>query len=155
MNTMLKALAVFLLGCTAASLQAGRGEINYETALPAAKAPLAVTLHRNPFRGASDPEKPLPVLRDKDDPVTRLPILLNGHVRSVFRQPRALLLLDDAVFQPGDEIRLGREQPLPKHRVLLRRIEADRLVFAVSSLDPQHPGQVDACVLLTGNMRQN
>jgi hypothetical protein len=155
MNTAVKFLALFLLGCSAVSLQAGRGEIDYAAAVPSAKAPLAVSLHRNPFRGASEPEKPLPVLRDKDDPVTLLPIVLNGHVRSVFRRPRSLLLLDDAVFQPGDEIRLAREQPLPKHRVLLKRIEADRLVFAVSSLDPQHPGQVDACVLLTGNMRQN
>lgn len=135
--------------------QAGRGEFSYTAAVPAKKKPIEVVIRRNPFQAALEPERPLPVLRDKDDPATKLPALLVGRVRSVIRDPRPLLLIDGQVVQPGDELRLGREPVLPKHRVVLKSIEADRLVFHLTSLDSQQPGQIETAVPLGPSMRRN
>lgn len=146
-------IAVILV--TTSSVWAGRGEFSYAAGLPSKKQPIDVVIRRNPFQASSEPERPLPMLRDKDDPVTKLPVLLAGHIRSVIRDPHPLLLIDGLVVQPGDEVRLGRELVLPKHRVVLKAIEEDRLVFHLTSLDPQQPGQVEAVVLLGPSMRKN
>ncbi|HEU5081383.1 MAG TPA: hypothetical protein VFT72_19380 [Opitutaceae bacterium] len=155
MNT--KALFTIAIGLAIArvSVEASRGEFDFETARPSKKAPIAVRIVRNPFLAAAEPEKPLPVLHDKDDPATKVPAILTMHLRSVLRQPRELILVDTAVFQPGDELKLGREPLLTKYRVVLKRIEADRLVLNVASTDPQQPGQVEASVALVGKMRRN
>ncbi len=146
-------LSLFLIG--AVSAPAGRSEFNFSVGLPMKKKPVDVLIRRNPFQAALEPERPLPVFRDKDDPATKLPTLLAGHIRSVIRDPRPLLLVGDLVIQPGDEVRLRRDPLLPKHRVVLKSIESDRLVFHLTSLDPQQPGQVETFVLLGPGMRKN
>ncbi len=156
MNTLEKrcfAVAVFLLG--SACVQGSRKEFSYSVGLPSKKQPIEVVIRRNPFQASSEPERPLPLLRDNDDPATRLPALLSGHIRSVIREPRPLLLVDGLVVQPGDEVRLGPDPLLPKHRVVLKAIENDRLVFHLTSLDSQQPGQVEGVVLLGPSMRKN
>lgn len=156
MNTGRKswfALTLFLLAAVGA--QASRKEFNYAVGLPSKKQPIEVVIRRNPLQASSEPERPLPLLRDNDDPATRLPVLLSGRIRSVIREPRPLLLIDGLVVQPGDEARLGREPLLPTYRVVLKSIENDRLVFHLTSLDPQRPGQVESVVLLGPSMRKN
>lgn len=134
---------------------AGRAEFNYRVGLPSKKNAVEVVIRRNPFQASSEPERPLPVLRDRDDPALKLPALLQGHIRSVIREPHALVLIDGLVTQPGDEVHVGREPLLPKYRVTLKSIEDDRLVFHLTSLDPQQPGQVESVVLLGPSMRKN
>lgn len=156
MNTHKKmglGLVGFMLAASCA--QASRKEFNYSVGLPSKKQPVEVVIRRNPFQASSEPERPLPLLRDNDDPATKLPALLVGRIRSVIREPRPLLLIDGLVVQPGDEVRLGRDPLLPKHRVVLKTIEDDRLVFHLTSLDPQHPGQVEGVVMLGPSMRKN
>lgn len=146
-------LTVFL--ATVLWARAGRKEFDYAVGLPSKKQPVEVVIRKNPFQAGYEPDRPLPVLRDKDDPVTKLPLVLNGRIRSVIREPHPLLLVDGLVVQPGDEVRLGREPLLPKHRVILKAILEDRLVFHLTSLDAQQPGQVEAVVLLGAGMRKN
>ena len=156
MNTKRKigfTFIVFLLA--AAGAEASRKEFSYSVGLPSKKQPVEVVIHRNPFQASSEPERPLPLFRDRDDPATKLPTLLFGRIRSVIRDPRSLVLIDDLVVQPGDEVRLGRDPFLPKYRVVLKTIGDDRLVFHLTSLDPQQPGQVEATVMLGPSMRKN
>lgn len=146
--------------CAACSLlanaaHAGRGEFDYGTALPAKKKPIEVLIRRNPFQGATSPERPLPVLRDREDPVANLPGILTPKIRSVIRGPRPLLLIDGQVFQPGDELRSDKEPVLPKYRVLLKSIEDDRVILHVISLDPQQPGQLESVLMLPATMRKS
>lgn len=156
MNTLKKICnGLLLLGLSAVVTQAGRKEFSYAVGLPTKKQPVDVMIRRNPFQASSEPERPLPMLRDKDDPATKLPTLLLGRIRSVIREPHPLLLIDGLVVQPGDEVHFGRDPILPKHRVVLKSIEDDRLVFHLTSLDPQQPGQVEAVVLLGPSMRRN
>ena len=156
MNTYLRCFVLMVLGFfTAIQSWAGRSEFSYSVGLPSKKKPVEVLVRRNPFQASLEVERPLPVLRDKDDPATKLPAILNGRIRSVIREPRPLLLLDGSVVQPGDELRLGKEPVLPKHRVVLKSIEADRLIFHLTSLDPQQPGQIETSVLLGAGMRKN
>lgn len=156
MNTVIK---LVFLSCAplafACGVQAGRSEFSYAIGLPARKKPVEVVVRRNPFQAALEPDRPLPVLRDKDDPATKLPVLLTPHIRSVIRDPRPLLLMDGVVVQPGDEVRLGKDGLLPKYRVVLKSIESDRLIFHLTSQDPQQPGQVETMVLLSAGMRKN
>jgi len=155
-NTSSKATLAFTAFLTAAIFaQAGRKEFSYSVGLPSKKQPVEVVIRRNPFQASSEPERPLPLLRDKDDPATKLPTLLSGRIRSVIRDPHPLLLIEGVVVQPGDEVHLGREPLLPKYRVVLKAIEDDRLVFHLTSLDPQQPGQVEAVVMLGPSMRKN
>jgi hypothetical protein len=143
-----------LFSMCVSSAQAARSEFNYSTALPHLKKPIEVSLSRNPFKAVEEPERPLPVLRDKDDPVLKLPVVLAGKVRSVMRQPKPLVLVDGNVFQPGDEVRVGSGPLIPKYRVVLKSIEDDRLVFVLISVDVQQPGQVEAVFHLGPGMRQ-
>lgn len=145
---------VVFLGTAVVAL-AGRKEFDYSVGLPSKKQPVEVMIRRNPFQAGYEPDRPLPLLRDKDDPATRLPLVLAGRIRSVIRAPHPLLLVDGLVVQPGDEVRLGREPLLPKHRVILKAILEDRLVFHLTSLDLQQPGQVEAVVMLGAGMRKN
>lgn len=132
----------------------GRGDFDFATAVPAKKQAVDVVVRRNPFQVTSEPDRPLPVVRDRDDPATKLPGILTPRVRSVIRRPRPLVLLGDTVLQPGDEVRLAEGAVLPNHRVVLKSIEDDRLVFHLTSLDPQQPGQVDVSVHLGPGMRR-
>ncbi len=146
MNTI---RSVFLLGLAAGVLaHAERLPCDFAKARPERKHALEVNLHRNPFQAGVEAERPLPVLRDRDDPALRLPAVLGGHIRSVLRHPHALLLIDTRVCQPGDEVMLGGRPVLEKYRVTLKSVEADRAVFLLTSLDAQHPGQLDSAVLL-------
>lgn len=136
------------------SLHAGRDDFDFGKGLPSRKRPVDVVLRRNPFQVGAEPERPLPVLRDRDDPASKLPGLIAGKIRSVIRQPKPLLLLEGSVIQPGDEVRFGSAHVLPNHRVVLKSIDDDRLVFHVTSLDPQQPGQVEVAVVLGPGMRR-
>lgn len=148
-------LAAILFLAAGDQLYARRGEFDFSTALPDRKRPIDVVIRRNPFQVAAEPERPLPVVRDREDPALKLPSLVSGRIRSVIRQPRPLILLDDCVVQPGDEIRLNGVPLLPKHRTVLKSIEEDRVIFHLTSIDPQQPGEVDVPVELAPAMRKS
>ncbi|HEY9153748.1 MAG TPA: hypothetical protein VIM69_01375 [Opitutaceae bacterium] len=64
------------------------------------------------------------------------------------------MLVDTTVIQPGDEIHFVKNEALEKFRIILRAIEADRLVFHLTALDPQQGGQVECVVPIPGEMRK-
>jgi hypothetical protein len=154
MNTKSVLPPLFLFLIVTACAAASRGEFDFTTARPTKKDAVAVNLTRNPFVTAADTEKPLPVLQDKDDPATKVPAIIGQHLRSVLRSGRSLVLLDENVFQAGDEIKLGHQPVIAKYRVFLKSIESDRLVLTVVSSDPQQPSQVDTSITLIGAMRK-
>lgn len=139
-----------LLGSLA---RAERSEFNYSLGLPDKKHAEEVKLPRNPFQAGQEPERPLPVLKDKDDPVAKLPGLVAPRIRSIIREPSPLVMIDGKVFRPGDEILLGKEPPLQKYRVVLKAVGVDQLSFNLTSLDPQQPGQVEAAVPIPSQLK--
>jgi hypothetical protein len=148
-------LVLFWVGISALCCRAGRTELNFSTALPVQKRAEDTVIRRNPFQASGEPDRPLPVSRDKDDPTLRLPSVLTSHIRSVLREPRPLVLVDENVFQPGDEVRLSTGELVPKYRVILKSVDADRLAFLLVSQDPQQPGQIEVSVQLAPAMRRN
>lgn len=149
-------MATLVLLLAGIDVQAGRTELDFDVALPGRKAPVEVVLRRNPFQGTTqEPDKAAVPLIDRDDPATKLPSLLAPRIHSVIRKPRSLVLIAGTVFQPGDELRVGGEPVLPQHRVVLKSVEDERLVVTLTSLDPQHPGQVDSFVGLAASMRRS
>jgi|GEM_PF-2782342 len=160
MNTHVKQFMIgyvvtglLLLSCVSPA-RANREEFDFRRAVPDKKAALPVSLRRNPFQISGDREQPLPVLKDKNDPAAKLPVLLVPHIRSVVHQPRPLLLVDGAVLQPGDELHLVKNDTFEKFRIVLREIGSDRLVFHLTALDPQLGGQVECTIPLSGEMRR-
>ncbi len=142
----------FLVAVFTACARADCGELDLSVALPEKKQAIEVSLRRNPFQAGADAEKPLPVLRDKDDPALRLPAVLSTHIRSVLRLPHPLVLIDAQVVQPGDEVKIGANPILPKYRVVLKSVDAERLVFQLTSTDPAQAGQVESVVPLPSIM---
>ncbi len=155
MNTG-RTLFLFILVLNLLRLPAiARDEFDFQRATPEKKSALPVSIKRNPFQISAEAERPLPVLKDRDDPAAKFPAVLTPHIRAVLRQPRPLLLLDSKVFQPGDEIHFGSNSSLEKFLIVLRAIENDRLVFHLTSLDPQQPGQIECVVTLGREMRKD
>lgn len=150
-NTAIVLGAVFL----SSQGHAGRAEFDFAVGLPSRKAAVDVLVRRNPFQAGGEPERPLPVVRDKDDPALKIPVLVARRLRSVIRGAHPLVLLDSAVLQPGDELHLSGEAVFERYRVVLHQIENDRLLLHLTSLDPQVPGQVDAWVPLGPSLRSN
>jgi hypothetical protein len=134
---------------------AAQEEFDFRLALPDKKAALPVSLRRNPFQISGDRDRPLAILRDKDDPAGKLPALLIPHIRSVFRQPKPLLLVDSTVVQPGDEIHFAKNEALEKFRIVLRSIESDRLVFHLTAIDSLQGDQIECLVPLPSDMRKD
>lgn len=145
-------LALFL--ATAPLIVAGRGDFDYSVGRPSAKEPVVVVLRRNPLQVVEAPERTLPVVLDRDDPASKLPAALQGRIRSVIRGVRPLVLIESQVFAPGDELKVGRESILPKHRVILKSIDDERLVLTLISLDPKQLGQMETVVPLAAAMRK-
>src|SRR5947209_5338126 len=110
------------LALTGSLAYAGRGEFDYTTARPALKTSVPIALKRNPLLAVGEPERPLPVLKDKEDPVFKLQEVLTSKVKSVIRDPSPLILVDARVFREGDEILIGSQNVLPKFRVILKRV---------------------------------
>jgi hypothetical protein len=133
-------------------LQAGRSEFNYATARPEKKAPVPILLSRNPLVMGPDTDKPLPILKDKEDPIAKLQVAMSGRLKSVIREPKPIILVDSTVFQPGDEIEV-KGGLLPKHRVVLKSVGEDKLIFNLISTDPTQPGQVEASFSLSAALR--
>jgi len=159
MNTAEKILfrGIVFLALPLSALRAGAaaGEFDFQHAFPDRKSALPVSLRRNPFQVSGERDRPVALFHDKDDPAAKLPALLTPHIRSVFHRPRPLLLVDTTVIQPGDEIHFSKNDALEKFRVVLRTIEADRLVFHLTALDSQQGGQVECVVPLPGDMRKD
>jgi len=133
-------------------LHAGRSEFNYAAVRPEKKEPVPILLSRNPLVIGPDTDKPLPILKDKDDPVAKLQVNMSSRLKSVIREPRPIILIDNTVYQPGDEIEL-RGGLLPKHRVVLKTVGEDKLVFTLISTDPAQPGQLEASYMLSAALR--
>jgi len=133
-------------------LHAGRSEFNYAAVRPEKKEPVPILLSRNPLVIGPDTDKPLPILKDKDDPVAKLQVNMSSRLKSVIREPRPIILIDNTVYQPGDEIEV-RGGLLPKHRVVLKTVGEDKLVFTLISTDPAQPGQLEASYMLSAALR--
>ena len=133
-------------------LHAGRSEFNYAAVRPEKKEPVPILLSRNPLVIGPDTDKPLPILKDKDDPVAKLQVNMSSRLKSVIREPRPIILIDNTVYQPGDEIEV-KGGLLPKHRVVLKSVGEDKLIFNLISTDPVQPGQVEASYALSAALR--
>jgi hypothetical protein len=143
---------MLILMVTPGLLQAGRSEFNYATVRPEKKEPVPILLARNPLVMGPDADKPLPILKDKEDPVVKLQIVMSSRLKSVIREPKPIILVDSTVFQPGDEIEV-KGGLLPKHRVVLKSVGEDKLIFNLISTDPTQPGQVEASCSLSAALR--
>jgi hypothetical protein len=133
-------------------LQAGRSEFNFATVRPEKKAPVPILLARNPLVMGPDTERPLPILKDKEDPIAKLQVAMSSRLKSVIREPKPIILVDSTVYQPGDEIEV-KGGLLPKHRVVLKSVGEDKLIFNLISTDPTQPGQVEASCSLSAALR--
>ena len=133
-------------------LQAGRSEFNYATVRPEKKEPVPILLSRNPLVIGPDMDRPLPILKDKEDPIAKLQVAMSSRLKSVIREPKPIILVDSTVYQPGDEIEV-KGGLLPKHRVVLKSVGEDKLIFNLISTDPVQPGQVEASYALSAALR--
>jgi hypothetical protein len=133
-------------------LCAGRSEFNYAAVRPEKKEPVPILLSRNPLVIGPDTDKPLPILKDKDDPVAKLQVAMSSRLKSVIREPKPIILIDNTVYQPGDEIEV-KGGMLPKHRVVLKAVGEDKLVFTLISTDSAQPGQLEASYVLSAALR--
>jgi hypothetical protein len=133
-------------------LRAGRSEFNYAAVRPEKKEPVPILLSRNPLVMGPDTDKPLPILKDKEDPIIKLQIAMSSRLKSVIREPKPIILIDSTVYQPGDEIEV-KGGLLPKHRVVLKSVGEDKLIFNLISTDPTQPGQVEASYSLSAALR--
>lgn len=103
------------------------------------KKPVPVLNFRSPLpvQGKKTDGASTPPPQQRADVGSKLRANLTPRIRSVIRGTRPLIAIDDRLFEPGDEIVLGSagkvESPVPNARVILKRVDAETLTFAITN----------------------